>query len=225
MDRTQALAKIKAMLALQENTDFDGEAAAAANLIDRLCKQYGVTVTEATEVRVTDEIFFEGGKISVAAGILLNAVATFYDAVAYSKSVRNGKKSLVVIGSEGQQIQTRLYYDFLLEVMEKECDKAHKAEKILAELTGGTLSKGFKANFRKAFSSMVSKRLGEMKAVDNRKHDDADATALAVAERKFSKGGTSYCKGDGANAGYSSGSSVSLNKQAAGGRNLALAGY
>jgi PIN domain nuclease of toxin-antitoxin system len=49
MNRAQVIAKIKAMLSLQESTDFDGEAAAAANLIDKLCKQHGISVDDAVK--------------------------------------------------------------------------------------------------------------------------------------------------------------------------------
>jgi hypothetical protein len=36
MDRNQVISKIKSMLKLQESTDFDGEASAAAQMIDKL---------------------------------------------------------------------------------------------------------------------------------------------------------------------------------------------
>ena len=57
MDRSQVIAKIQSILKLQNGTTFDGEADAAAKMIDKLCKQYGVTVNEATEVQVSDEEF------------------------------------------------------------------------------------------------------------------------------------------------------------------------
>ena len=57
MDRTQVIAKIKSMLKLQESTDFDGEASAAAKMIDKLCVKYGITLQEATEVIAMDEVF------------------------------------------------------------------------------------------------------------------------------------------------------------------------
>lgn len=222
MDRQQVIAKIKAMLALQEGTDFEGEAAAAASLIDKLCKQHGIALDDLQKVEVLDEVIESGLKISVAHGVLLSAVATFYDAGVYKEVYRRGQKNLRVIGSEAQQIQTRLYYDFLLEVMENECDKAHKAELILAGITGRKVDKSFKPNFRKAFAVMVSKRLSEMKAAENRMHPDAKAAGDALAKQKFHKGNKSYIKGDGAHAGYSAGSTASLHKQQTGGGNLAL---
>jgi len=96
MDRKQIIAKIQSILKLQEGTSFDGEASAAANLIDKLCKQYGITITEATETQVLDESFINFKRVNVALTTLLNAIATFYDAKAYMK---NGDvKSLQIIG-------------------------------------------------------------------------------------------------------------------------------
>jgi len=127
MDRTQVIAKIQSILKLQQGTTFDGEADAAAKMIDKLCKQYGVTISEATETQVLDEEFLSFKRVNAALTLLLNAIANFYDAKAYLKN--GDTKSLQVIGSEAQQIQVRLYYDYLVQVMEKEADVAHQAEK------------------------------------------------------------------------------------------------
>jgi len=98
MDRSQVISKIQSILKLQEGTSFDGEADAAAKMIDKLCKQYGVTITEATETQVYDESFINFKRVNVALTTLLNAIASFYDAKAYMK---NGDvKSLQIIGSE-----------------------------------------------------------------------------------------------------------------------------
>ncbi len=40
MDRSQVIAKIQSILKLQNGTEFEGEASAAANMIDILCNQY-----------------------------------------------------------------------------------------------------------------------------------------------------------------------------------------
>lgn len=48
MDRRQILDKIAAMLALQESSNFEGECSAAADMIDKLCAKYGVTLQEAS---------------------------------------------------------------------------------------------------------------------------------------------------------------------------------
>lgn len=215
MDRTQVIAKIQSILKLQENTTFDGEASAAAAMIDKLCKQYGITINEATETQVIDEEFFTFKRVNAALSLLLNAVANFYDAKAYLKN--GDTKSIQVIGSEAQQIQVRLYYDYLVQVMEKEAEVAHKAEKILSSLTGATVSRSFKINFRKAFAEKVSLRLQEMKQEEGRVHDDADAVKNKLSAMRFGRAKKmNGASGAGAYAGSNVGAGVSLNRQASG---------
>ena len=215
MDRNQVIAKIQSILKLQENTTFDGEASAAAAMIDKLCKQYGVTITEATETQVLDESFETFKRANYALMTLLNAIATFYDAKAYMKN--GDTKSLQVIGSEAQQIQVRLYYDYLVQVMEKEAEVAHKAEKVMADITGKTISRSFKLNFRKAFSEKVSERLREMKEAEGRVHDDADAVKNKLSAMRFGRAKKmNGANGSGAYAGSNVGAGVSLNRQASG---------
>lgn len=215
MDRQQVIAKIQSILKLQNGTDFDGEASAAANIIDKLCKQYGLSVEEATIAQVLDESFEKFKRINSAKALILNAVALFYDAKAYVKTT--DCKSLQIIGTEAQQIQTKLYYEYLLESMEKECDKAHKAEKILVEITGGTVSRSFKINFRKAFADKVSERLYEMKKEENRVHDDAKVVSQKLSKMRFTTAKQfNGATGEGAVVGGDAGSSVSLRRQATG---------
>ena len=215
MDRAQVIAKIQSILKLQENTTFDGEASAAAAMIDKLCKQYGITISEATETQVTDEEFLTFKRVNAALSLLLNAVANFYDAKAYLKN--GDTKSIQVIGSEAQQIQVRLYYDYLVQVMEKEAEVAHQAEKILASVTGATVSRSFKLNFRKAFAEKVSLRLQEMKKEEGRVHDDADAVKNKLSAMRFGRAKKmNGASGAGAYAGSNVGAGVSLNRQASG---------
>ncbi len=215
MDRTQVIAKIQSILKLQNGTSFEGEADAAAKMIDKLCKQYGVTISEATETQVLDESFISFKKTNVALTTIANAIAKFYDAMAYLKN--GDTKSLQVIGSEAQQIQVRLYYDYLVQVMEKEADVAHKAEKILCDVTGKTVSRSFKLNFRKAFADKVAERLREMKLAENRVHDDADAVKNKLSTMRFGRAKKmNGANGAGAYAGSNVGAGVSLNRQASG---------
>lgn len=223
MDRQQVIAKIQSILKLQNGTDFAGEASAAANLIDKLCKQYGITLTEATEVQVLDETFKEYKKIDTSYATLLNAVASFYDAKAYIKTT--DIKSLQIIGSEAQQIQTRLYFEYLQSVMEKEADMAYNAEKILAELTGKSISRSFKFQFKKAFADKVAARLYEMKKEENRVHEDAEAVKNKLTKMRFNRNKSfKGASGEGAYVGNSAGSSVSLHRQTSGASCKQLAG-
>ena len=220
MDRNQVLNKIRAMLALQQSTDFDGEASAAANLIEKLCKQYGVDLETINKPEILDEVFETFNRFNEAKGQLLNAVANFYDAVAYIS--RKDGKALKIIGSEAQIIQTQLYFEYLYDAMEKEAEKALMGEKVLAELTGATPpSKAFKNNFRLAFVKNVSERLNEMK---QGKHEHAQFVKEALSTMRFGKARTAKSgSGDGAYAGSSAGSTVSLNKQASGSHQKFLA--
>jgi len=230
----RVIAKIQSILKLQNGTSFEGEADAAAKMIDKLCKQYGVTISEATETQVLDESFVSFKRINVALSTLANAIATFYDAKAYLKN--GDSKSLQIIGSEAQQIQVRLYYDYLVQVMEKEADVAHKAEKILCDVTGKSVSRSFKLNFRKAFADKVAERLKEMKLAENRVHDDADAVKNKLSTMRFGRAKKmngavknklstmrfgrakkmNGASGAGAYSGANVGAGVSLNRQASG---------
>ena len=219
MDRKQVIDKIQAILKLQEGTSFDGEADNAAKMIDMLCKKYGVTIDEATEVQVEDEVFFKFKKMNVAYVSLLNAIAYFYDAKAYLKTDVNGNKSVQVIGSEAQQIQVKIYFDYLVDCMEKETETAHKAEKIISQLNGTTLSRSFKINFRKGFAEMVMNRLQNKKKEEGRVHEHKEVTDKALSTRRFNTARRmNGASGYGGSAGASAGDSVSLNRQASGGK-------
>ena len=215
MDRQQVIAKIQSILKLQNGTSFEGEADAAAKMIDKLCKQYGVTITEATETQVLDEEFVSFKRINVALTTLANAIANFYDAKSDLKT--GDSTSLQIIGSEAQQIQVRLYYDYLVQVMEKEAEVAHKAEKIMCDIKGTVISRSFKLNFRKAFADKVAERLKEMKLAENRVHDDADAVKNKLSTMRFGRSKKmNGASGAGAYSGANVGAGVSLNRQASG---------
>jgi hypothetical protein len=224
MDRSQVIAKIQSILKLQNGTEFEGEASAAAKMIDKLCKQYGVTVTEASVTQVMDEEFLTFKKSNYAYKMILNAIAIFYDAKAYISN-SGDLKSLQIIGSEAQQIQVRLYFDYLIQVMEKECELAHKAEKVMSSLTQSPVARSFKLNFRKAFADNIAIRLLEMKKEEGRTHEDAKVVQDKVSTLKLSRAPKMKgANGEGAFAGAGCGSSVSLNRQASGSSQRALSG-
>jgi predicted Ser/Thr protein kinase len=159
--------------------------------------------------------------------VLFCAVARFYDAkgyVEYDKSQGRKVSRFKCIGTEAQQIQTRLYFDFLKESMIKECEKVMAGEAVLAELLGQEFSKsGFKSNFYKAFAAKVRERLYEMKE-DREDHEHKEYTAIEVAKIRFGSRRSASASGMGAQIGSNVGSNVSLNKQASGSQRLALAG-
>ena len=223
MDRASVIAKIKAMMALKENTNFDGEAENAARMIDMLCEKHGINVSEDLIPAVLDEVFATFKRMPKDDAILLNAVANFYDAKAYV----NAGTSFKVIGTEAQQIQVQLYFEYLKEAMERDCNVAYEAEKVLADLMGNPLPKrSFKNEFRSAYVLNVQNRLYEMKEKENRIHEDADYTRKALEGRRWGRTRRFTARGgEGSVAGASAGQSVSLNKQAGGSTQKALAGY
>lgn len=225
MDRQAILDKIAAMLRLQESSGFDGETAAAAAMIDKLCAKYGVTVSEATTPQVLTEEYASTGRLNEAEFILFCAVARFYDAKGYVHYTHpNGRRvsTFMCIGTEAQQIQTKLYYEFLLETMKNECNKAMLGEQILSELTGSQFSKsGFKTNFYKAFAEKVRDRLYEMK-LNREPHEHKEFTAIEVAKHKFGNRKIGVASGSGAQIGSNAGANASLHRQATGSQSRAL---
>jgi hypothetical protein len=223
MNREQIISKIQSMLRLAENTDFDGEASAAARMIDKLCKQYGITIENAKTPIAKDEEFSSYTRRDGAYIILLNAVAKFYGASLYLKTdYYTDKKTYQIIGTEAQQIQTRLYFEFLNDSMLQECETTYKAEKIIAELQGKTLQRSFRNNFKKAFATRVAIRLNDMMA-ERDNGADAEAVKNKLSTIKLSKSRSfSGARGAGAYAGYDSGSVVSLNRQTSGSKQMAL---
>lgn len=222
-DRKQVIAKIQAMLRLQQETSFEGEAAAASKLIDKLCKEYGVSIEQATETIIEDETLKEYKRADHAYNQIINAVANYYDAKAYIHHY-TGSNAVKIIGSEAQQIQVQLYSEYLLEVMEREAEVAYHAEKVIADLHDRKVDRSFKINFRKAFALKVAERLKEMKEQENRVHEDKQAVEKALSTMRFRRGGNhSGPKGSGAAAGNSVGGEVSLNRQTSGAQQKYLA--
>lgn len=227
MDRKAILDKIAAMLKLQEESSFEGESSAAAALIDKLCAKYGVTIEDATTPQVLTEEFEAQKRMNEADFILFCAVARFYDAkgyVQYDHSQGRKISRFKCIGTEAQQIQTKLYYEFLHDCMEKECEKAYKAEKILAELMCKDFTRaGFRKNFTKAFADKVKDRLEEMKLTRG-DHEHKEHTLAVVKAIKFGTRKVAGAAGWAATAGAGAGAGVSLNKQTSGRQTLQLTG-
>jgi hypothetical protein len=222
MDRNQVTAKIQAMMALRDGSTFDGEAANAAAMIDKLCAKYGVNIDEDLKPEVLDELFSHGRHRDYIKWIL-NAVAAYYDAKLYISN----KTDLKVIGTEAQQIVVKIYNDFIVECMNNEAQKAYQGEQVLAELMGKPApDRKFLHAFKQAFATQVCTRLRQMKQDENRKHEHAEYTSAIVKGYALSRArSTSTMRGgSGAEAGFSAGDSVSLRKQASGSSQRQLCG-
>ena len=219
MDRTAILEKIQQMLALQASTSFDGEAEAAAKMIEKLCKKHGISIDEAKGPIIKDEQFGESFKrMDQAKAMIYNAVAAYYGAKLYIDR-SNASSEFKIIGSEAQSIQTELYSQYILQVMEKELETAYRAEKVIAHLQDKTVDRSFRSNFRKAFADKVGARLFDMRDKREQPHEDAQAVREALTKRRFGRSRSFRgAAGAGAVAGGSVGGSVGLNRQAAGAR-------
>lgn len=213
MNRQDILNKIRAMMALQESTNFHEEADAASKMIDRLCKKYGVDPETDLSPQVIDEVF-ASRRFRTYTKMIFNAVANFYDAMYYYVGTNRH-----LIGTEAQQIQTRLYYEYIAECMEREAQKAYEGEKFLAELQGRfSPTSAFLNSFKQSFALKVVERLRAMKQQQNRVHEHKQLTAAVVGKMKFRKGASLSLnnRGGGYQAGTCAGESVSLHKQTSG---------
>jgi hypothetical protein len=222
MDRNQVIAKIQAMMALRDGSTFEGEAANASIMIDKLCAKYGVNLETDMAPEVLDELFSQGRHRDYIKWIL-NAVAKYYDAKLYIYN----KTELKVIGTEAQQIVVKIYFDFIVECMDAEAQKAYQGEKVLAELMGRRApDRKFLHAFKQAFATQVSTRLAAMKQEENRVHEHAEYTSAIVKGYALTRArSTSTMRGgSGAMAGFSAGDSVSLRKQASGSSQRQLCG-
>lgn len=207
--------KIQAMLALKENTTFEGEAMAAAALIEKMCKEHNIDLNALSTPQVIEEAVLSFKRRKEEFITLLAGVARYYGAEVFSRKKIDGETDILVVGTEGQQIQTKLYFDYICQVMEQECNLAHNAEKVLAQLTGGKMDRAFRKNFCKTYSIMVMKRLEEMK--DKEMSKDEKAVKSYMVNLRLGKGRkVSAGRGSGAFAGYNAGKNVSLNRQASG---------
>ena len=93
--------------------------------------------------------------------------------------------------------------------MNREADKAYKAEKIIGELTNTKVSRSFKIN-KKSFADVSPTMRWNV-------HEDKQAVDTALSKMRF--GRTTKMRGGvgaGATAGADVGSNVSLNRQASG---------
>lgn len=214
MDRQSVLDKIAAMLKLQESSTFEGEASAAAAMIDKLCAKYGVSLDDLTP-QILDEVI-ASGRVRSYNKLIWEAVSYFYDAQLYYK---NSANEVRVIGSEAQQIQVKLYSEFICQCMNQEAQKAYDGEKILAELTGAAMpSRKFLEAFKVTFAAEVRRRLSELKRETHRVHEHKQLVEGEVSKRRWGRAKSirTIASGSGAMAGACAGNSVSLHRQASG---------
>jgi len=174
MDLNQIKDKIAKCLRLQQSNNV-GEATSAANMVEKLCRQYGISSSEVSadyDPEKDEVIQFYWGrsfkKSDIAVNLLLNAVVDFYNGEAIitpkiktmkkngiNIEYNTGYKQMSVVATKANRIQIELYLEYLLETMERLSEEA--------KVNARQSTRAYKLNFRKGFSVKISERLKEMK--------------------------------------------------------------
>ena len=160
-DQTSAIkTKIAKLLRLQESNNA-GEAANAAALVEKLCREHGILPEEITDnYDPNEEIavdFFYGAasrRLDPATCIVLNHVANHFNGSVVRKWVDHTQgRRLHVFATKANQIQIELYTDYLIDALkriaDRECPKGDKP---------------YRNNFKKGFAIEIGNRLRAMKA-------------------------------------------------------------
>jgi len=243
MDLNQIKDKIAKCLRLQQSNNV-GEATSAANMVEKLCRQYGLSSSEvsADYDPERDEViqFFWGRsfkKSDIAVNLLIRSVAEFYNGETIitpkiKTMQRNGVdiqyntgyKKISVVATKANRIQIELYLEYLLETMER----------LATDAKNNTTSRSrqYKLNFRKGFAVKITERLREMKKNQERiGKPDAKMSRALVCNRNAMERKAVYDKykelyprtrsstyrssgGTGYEAGKSKAEGIGLNKQA-----------
>jgi hypothetical protein len=232
-------AKLAKLLRLQQSSNAH-EAANAASLLERLCRQHGVSPEDVSADHDPERdtaIYFQVGptftRVDYADALLLNAVAAHFNGECVITRRPDGSY-FRVFATAGNQLQIELYYDYLREAATKLATAAKRA--------GGpdTHSRSFCINFRKGFALEIKSRLAAMRAQQQRDGIPETGTpglvlvnraaherfAVAALMRRtcgrLRSSGTRF--GTGAAAGREAAAGVGLNRQVTTTRPLALAG-
>lgn len=232
-------AKLAKLLRLQQSSNAH-EAANAASLLERLCRQHGVSPEDVSTDHDPERdaaLYFQVGptftRVDYADALLLNAVAAHFNGEAVITRGRDASY-FKVFATAGNQLQIELYYDYLREAADRLATTAKRA--------GGpdTRSRSFRLNFRKGFALEIKSRLAAMRAREhqegipetgtpglvlaNRAARERSAVAALMRQTcgRLRSSGTRL--GSGAAAGREAAAAVGLNRQMTTTRPLALAG-
>ena len=243
-------AKIAKLLRMQGSTN-ENEAANAALLVEKLCQQHGISTADVTpdydpekDQAIAWDALVYGKRRDAAEVLLLTYVSNYFNGQTISK-YRCGKTLIEVMATKGRRIEIELYFDFLLETMNSQADRAKAAE------DPHKRDRGFRQNFRKAFVHAVGCRLWDMQQEQIKKEREAEnmprpagtsAPGLVAQKRRNIEkqavealcrklhprlgagSGFTGANGSGSQHGKAAGANVGLNKQVNRGQTLALAG-
>ena len=242
-DYSAIKARIAKALALQGSSNAN-EAANAAAMVEKLCREHGITPCEVAEFdeenlerdRVEVKTVLSGKRISQGEAFLLASVATYFD----GHIVRCLDGRVEVFATAGNLVQVEIYFNYLQSEMKQQAEAA----KFLA-MQRGQKVQGFLFDFYKGFAIEINSRLLELKkdrstngipASENQNHipglaltrksDKDNAKAMAFVKIKHpntTKGISWHTSGIGDADGRAAGKNVSLNKQIDSGSSKRLA--
>ena len=170
--------KIAKLLRMQES-GTPGEAANAASLVERLCREHGLTSREvssdydAEQEAATDFFYGEASKrLDPALCMILNAVTQYFNGCLVRKYTAAGRR-LHVFATQANQIQIELYTDYLMDTLktiaDRECPKGDRA---------------YRNNFKKGFATVICSRLNQL--ISERHHQgipETNTSALVCTSR------------------------------------------
>ncbi len=229
MSRSDLHAKLAKLLRMQSSCNAN-EAANASRLLNRLCAEAGLDPADITgdeDDTSLQAIYYQYGnefsRMDYASALLFNSVANYYNGDLVVTRCGHRKSYFKVFCTEGNKIRIEVYYEYLLEVMNKLADKAKK--------DNPWSQRSFRQNFRKAFADEIGNRLSAM-----REEDRSEGAALVRVDKerkavrelmdeacnRVRRTGTKV--GHGASDGREAAGGVGLSEQVAGGGGRMLAG-
>ena len=190
MNLNEVRNKIAKLLRLQTSNNA-GEAANAAAFVEKLCAKYNVSSTDCKDYDPEkDEVVeFQIGKAYRKANVpeqnLIHGVTKYFNGQTIITYVQSNsiyyeppKRVMNVIASKGNRLQIELYFDYLVETMNKLADEAKKSGGY------GTARSTYKTNWKKGFSKKIADRLLAMKNEQKRNgKPELNEPALVVLNR------------------------------------------
>ena len=186
MDSIEARKKrIAKMLRLQQSTNAH-EAANAAAMAEKWCREYGISpkdLEEYTADKPDDAIimvtYLKGRRVSVGLRLLLRAVALHFNSEILIHKLDKNSSQVHVIANKTNQVLIELYFDYLQEALEKCLARAK-----YVRLRQGYTNHGYGYEFSKGFAVAVHYRLELLKQEKrNNGIPDTNITALAVVNK------------------------------------------
>ena len=240
-------AKIAKLLRMSASSN-PNEAANAADMVHKLCSQYGLSPAEIDPECDAEEnqpiqwsCLYMGRRRDAAQSMLLGAVVRHFNGEMVF-STRAGETHCEIFASKGRKLEIEIYFEYLVEVMNKLADEGKQLE------DPDKTNRSYKNNFKKAFASAVNSRLFKMReaaakeayfASQNSEAGKAGLVALnreeqerknnaSLLRRTYPRLGTAWgfqgARGSAGASGRAAGNSVGLNKQMSRRQPLALSG-